>query len=1225
MTIIPEVRRPTTNPTHSNETDFAGNLAVSAGQVHYYRGEDIRFYWADHDQVIDIVNAGTIWAYSSSNVSAAVAGFYIDRVINSGTIAAEIDTSTHQANAFALSILAAGRLVDNSGTIYASTRGGQALALDHWGGATIINSGLIAAWSAADGQVSSSSAVGIRAVNGGMLHNQADGEILAEGMNATAVSFGRGRLPFEHDGPEILNDGRIEAATHPGGNPSVGIVAAHLGVEHMQIVNNGLIRADVAIRGGSATWPYSAADEVVENSATGRIFGDIELNLGDDRLVNAGQWTGNFFGGEGNDRFDTRAGAWTGFADMGWGNDEFLGSAGNDRVVGGRGADQLSGGDGNDLLVGGVGNDRIVGGTGNDGLYGEYDDDLLITSGGDKVYGGTGNDRIELGDLGFALIDGEGGKDRLVLPGVAGTVDIMSIVNSGRVLSIEEVELVAGRAATIAAGDFGPLNNLLQIFGAPGSDLVLTGNWTFVSERDFDGTLFAGYSAGNGRVLWVQAGVDVTIASAVPVDRVGMQPVGGGAAAPDLASDPDLDPSSNLLLNPSYSVTSDLVIDRDEIWRSNDQNAIIYSSASESTVTNYGRLERADHNPNFGSRALEIGSLALFANYGTVAVQVTGSGAAYGINGNNSVALANFGTISASVESGYARAVTAGESYSHVGDDFLNMGTISAFSGNGDAFGAYYTGSQDSTGRNGGLIEARGTGLVFGLYVTGVAQFENTGQVYASLASSPGASSRVVALYFESSYLNDTLFTNRGAVAGPVAIEVSTARSGGDFHLNNFAGGDIAGEVRLDGGNDTIFNQGRIIGTIDLGSGNDRFENAGGTQQGGVIGGTGNDHFVVDGQSILLIERAGEGDDSVTASASYYLFDNIENLILSGSAGNFGVGNALANTIIGNAGSNLLLGGGGDDVVRGGGGVDSLFGESGADQLFGDAGVDYLVGGIGNDILDGGADADALYGEDGDDTLTGGTGFHTDILVGGIGNDILRGNSGLGDYDLMDGGAGNDGYYVDTPDDLTFEAAGGGTDTVYANINGAGYYLYANVENLILEGNTPFGVGNALANRLTGNAIGNYLLGGAGNDTLNGKGGNDVLFGEGGADTFVFERGTGGDVIGDFARGTDKIDLSAFGFASFAAVQANFSQVGANGAINLGNGDFIVLHNVTMSQLTQGDFILSPAAAKADPFAAAEKAFDGSGGAPGAEGPVLDWLPDNWMGLYKNTHDFAAL
>ncbi|QNO26916.1 hypothetical protein EEB18_019720 [Sphingopyxis sp. OPL5] len=357
-----------------------------------------------------------------------------------------------------------------------------------------------------------------------------------------------------------------------------------------------------------------------------------------------------------------------------------------------------------------------------------------------------------------------------------------------------------------------------------------------------------------------------------------------------------------------------------------------------------------------------------------------------------------------------------------------------------------------------------------------------------------------------------------------------------------------------------------------------------------LYGGRGDDVYHVDVASDLIFEAAGEGIDTAIATAGYYLYANVENLTLAANAGHiFGVGNNLANTILGNAGSNLLLGGDGDDVVRGGDGVDSLFGENGADQLFGDAGIDYLVGGIGNDILDGGADADALYGEDGNDTLIGGAGFFTDILVGGAGNDILRGNSGLGDYDLMDGGAGNDSYYVDTPDDLTFEAVGGGTDTVYANINGAGYYLYANVENLVLEGNTPFGVGNDLANRLTGNATGNYLLGGRGNDTLNGKAGNDVLFGESGADTFIFERGTGGDVIGDFARGTDKIDLSAFGFASFAALQATFVQAGADGAIQLGSGDLIVLHGVDMAALASADFILSASSPKLDPFEAAGK------------------------------------
>jgi Ca2+-binding RTX toxin-like protein len=138
----------------------------------------------------------------------------------------------------------------------------------------------------------------------------------------------------------------------------------------------------------------------------------------------------------------------------------------------------------------------------------------------------------------------------------------------------------------------------------------------------------------------------------------------------------------------------------------------------------------------------------------------------------------------------------------------------------------------------------------------------------------------------------------------------------------------------------------------------------------------------------------------------------------------------------------------------------------------------------------------------------------------------------------------------------------------------AGVYLYANVENLILEGTTAFGVGNELANTLTGNAVSNWLLGGAGNDRINGKGGNDVLFGEAGADIFIFERGTGGDVIGDFAAGVDRMDLSAFGFASFAQLQTAFVQNGDAGAINLGDGDFLVLHNLQLAQLTEADFIL---------------------------------------------------
>jgi Ca2+-binding RTX toxin-like protein len=286
-----------------------------------------------------------------------------------------------------------------------------------------------------------------------------------------------------------------------------------------------------------------------------------------------------------------------------------------------------------------------------------------------------------------------------------------------------------------------------------------------------------------------------------------------------------------------------------------------------------------------------------------------------------------------------------------------------------------------------------------------------------------------------------------------------------------------------------------------------------------------------------------------------------------------GVGNELANVLTGNDGNNLLQGLGGNDTLSGG---------LGNDSLFGGLGIDNLLGGDNDDSLDGGADPDAIYGEAGNDVLYGGTGFATDILVGGAGNDTLDGSASLasgearnqGDYDRMNGGSGNDTYHVDTPADLTFEALNDGTDTVIAEINGGGYYLYANVENLTLTGLTPFGVGNELPNTLIGNSLANWLLGGLGNDTLNGGTGNDVLFGEGGADTFVFARGTGGDVIGDFQPGADKLGIAGLGYSTFAQVQARMVQNGGSTAIDLGLGDLVVLVGVAQASLSAADFVL---------------------------------------------------
>lgn len=406
-------------------------------------------------------------------------------------------------------------------------------------------------------------------------------------------------------------------------------------------------------------------------------------------------------------------------------------------------------------------------------------------------------------------------------------------------------------------------------------------------------------------------------------------------------------------------------------------------------------------------------------------------------------------------------------------------------------------------------------------------------------------------------------FTLPGHVENLILIRDAVINGTGN-DLDNEVTGNMQSNV-LSGadGNDTLSG---LDGddTLDGGRGRDR-----------LFGGNGNDSYGVDDLGDLVFEGPGGGIDIVVASASHYLFAEVENLTLASGAGDiFGVGNGLDNIIIGNAGSNLLIAGAGDDVVEGGAGVDTLFGEAGADTMHGGAENDYLAGGIGDDILDGGNGGDSLYGEDGDDTLLGGGDFVFDLLVGGAGDDTLRGDSGFGDFDYLYGNAGNDVFYVDTPFDLVFEQPGDGFDTVYATIDGAGYYLYENIENLVLLGSTPFGVGNAMGNTLTGNDIGNFLLGGGGNDSLNGKGGNDVLFGESGIDYFVFERGTGGDVIGDFEVGVDKIVLTGIGFADFDAVKAAFVENGGTTAIDLGLGDLVVVFGVANAMLSASDFIL---------------------------------------------------
>lgn len=359
--------------------------------------------------------------------------------------------------------------------------------------------------------------------------------------------------------------------------------------------------------------------------------------------------------------------------------------------------------------------------------------------------------------------------------------------------------------------------------------------------------------------------------------------------------------------------------------------------------------------------------------------------------------------------------------------------------------------------------------------------------------------------------------------------------------------------------------------------GNDDLSGSAGADM--LIGGRGNDTYLIDNYGDLIVENPGEGlDTAIVGIATFTLPDNVENAKAGIHTGVSLYGNALGNVLTGGAGEDYLFGYEGNDKLEGG---------KGADYLNGGTGNDYMAGGSENDryVVDSWGDTVREYAGEGNDsvdvwfsgytlpanvengslwfdpsgpvpasmTLTGneldnrlhGTDTTDDRLYGRAGNDTMHGADG-DDFldggtgaDWMHGGAGNDTYVVDNLDiprvayyygttyygDLIIEAPDAGNDTALVTVSG--YTLAANVENGVV--NTLAGIalsGNALANDLIGNGGADTLSGGGGRDHLYGNGSNDVLdggmdadwlAGGEGNDTFVLKAGeANGDVLTDF-------------------------------------------------------------------------------------------------------------
>lgn len=99
-----------------------------------------------------------------------------------------------------------------------------------------------------------------------------------------------------------------------------------------------------------------------------------------------------------------------------------------------------------------------------------------------------------------------------------------------------------------------------------------------------------------------------------------------------------------------------------------------------------------------------------------------------------------------------------------------------------------------------------------------------------------------------------------------------------------------------------------------------------------LVGGAGNDTYTIDTLDDV-VERVGEGTDTIIAGVTYTLAVNFENLTLTGNTAINGTGNSAANILVGNAAANVLNGLDGDDTLAGGGGDDQLLSGTGSDTF----------------------------------------------------------------------------------------------------------------------------------------------------------------------------------------------------------------------------------------------------------------------------------------------------
>ncbi len=583
------------------------------------------------------------------------------------------------------------------------------------------------------------------------------------------------------------------------------------------------------------------------------------------------------------------------------GADTISGLGGADTLTGGDGADTLDGGDGSDTLDGGLGNDTLIGGAGDDVLVDNYGqnsfdggdgNDTITTNSataGQVIRGGAGNDNITAQILGVgSVVYGGSGNDYASIGydyyvydinGITidlgdGTNKVITTAHDSNILmgSGDDLVYIWGILDNFKTGK----NNNIDLGGGNNYIIGYNGNdYTWVIRK----CVIAAGIGNDAAYVWDGNTLNLGDGNNTVTANSGNTIITG--AGGDVFT-----------LGSTNTVTGGAGVDTYKLAATSLGNVItdFTAGAGGDIIDATYLLQTVPSYP--GGNPFGTGNLRIVQDGADAKLQVDLDGPG---TTSDFVTVATLTNVKSSAINthNFASMYLVGTEGDDKLDGGLGVDTLDGKAGNDTLDGGW-----------GGDTMSGGTG-------NDTYKVDDTGDKAIEVSGTGSGTDTVL------SSVNYTL----GANVENLVLETGATAGTGNGVDNVITGNDADNTLSGGLGNDTL------NGVL----GNDALN--GGTGTDIMAGGTGNDLYYVDAAGDQVTEAVGDGTDRVSASVTYSLSTNVENLTLSGSTAIDGTGNTDNNVLTGNSGSNTLSGLDGNDVLNGGAGTDTLIGGTGSIML----------------------------------------------------------------------------------------------------------------------------------------------------------------------------------------------------------------------------------------------------------------------------------------------------